>query len=348
MAVKNGGTSKYGQKSHQNPNGSLSTEDIRTWIDGIIDVDEKDAPSTDTKVIPPKKRLQTDSKNELDTAILDFYLSRQAMLCTAQTMRFYHFTLGRFSRWLENEEITSPKQIIPSVIRKFMSELASNNLKAWSIHSYARVIRTFLRFCYQEKIIEEPVKFPMPRLGRQRLPVLNADQLRQLIKVCKTPREKALVLFMADTGLRLSEVINLNWADINLETGMIVVRVGKGNKARLVAAGSQTCRALLALKKREDCNDYKPVFQTKSGKRLQPFGLRSIFTRLSKAVGFNVGAHIMRRTCATLALKAGQDLVTVQATLGHASIETTRGYIQLLDEEIIENQRRFSPIDHLG
>ena len=297
--------------------------------------------AVDDKTVAP--HVSTDFEN----IALDFYLSRQAMLCTPATMRFYHNLLGRILEWFAQNGIEHPDQITQKTVRSFLSEQTQRELKAWTIHGFARVLRTFLKFCYNEHYMKEAVLFPMPRLGKQRLPVLNADELQQLIRVCKMPREKALVMFMADTGLRLREVIGLNWGDVNLETGVIVVRIGKGNKSRLVAAGAQTCRALLVLKKYEKCDNNLPVFQTRSGTRLAPMGLRSILNRLSKDVGFHVGAHMLRRTCATLALKAGQDLVTVQATLGHTSIETTRGYIQLLDEEILVNQRRLSPIDHL-
>ncbi len=342
MAVKKGVSGQYEQKSLIYDEEREAQKNIAEWIDGL---GETDVGEPEREIV--HHTYIENPKNELETAALDFYLSREAMLCTVQTMRYYHNLLGRIVAWCEERGITKPDQITTSVVRQLMAELASRNLKAWYIHGFARVMRTFLLFCYNEGHTKERVVFPMPRVGKQRLPVLNQEQVKKLIKACKTPREKALILFMVDTGLRLREVINLNWGDVNLQTGTIVVRIGKGNKSRLVAAGAQTCRSLLVLKKVENCNSSRPVFQTRSETRLTPMGLRSILTRLSKTVGFSVSAHMLRRTCATLALKAGQDLVTVQATLGHTSVETTRNYIQLLDEEVLASQRRLSPVDHL-
>lgn len=340
MAVQKGGNAFKGQKSWVDDIEDEAQNDIDEWIESLSEEENEEKSVV-------HHTYSENPKNELEIVAFDFYLSRQAMLCTEATLTFYRNTMGRIITWLEAKEITKIEQIKAPIIRQFMADLAARELKAWTIHGYARVLRTFLLFSYNEGHMTERVVFPMPRLGKQRLPVLNAEQVKKLLKICKAPREKALVLFMVDTGLRLREVINLNWGDVNLQTGTIIVQIGKGNKSRLVAAGAQTCRALFILKKIERSEPSKPVFQTRSGTRLTRMGLRSIFTRLSNQVDFHVSPHMLRRTCATLALKAGQDLVTVQATLGHTSIETTRNYIQLLDEEIIATQRRLSPIDHL-
>jgi len=84
----------------------------------------------------------------------------------------------------------------------------------------------------------------MPRLEKKRLPVLTTDELRQVLKACK-PRDKAIVLFMVDSGLRRGEVCSLNWQDIDMTSGLVKVRQGKGKKDRSAVIGATTRRALL-------------------------------------------------------------------------------------------------------
>jgi len=192
-----------------------------------------------------------------------------------------------------------------------------------------------------------PVKVDVPPVGRQRLPFLTASQVKQLLDVCDS-RDRAMILLMVDSGLRRQEVCNLNKSDLDLETGGIHVRQGKGHKDRITAIGATTRRAiLLYIRIIPNQADNAPLFQTQDGYRLTGDGIQSIFRRLSKVAGFKVSAHMLRRTFATLALKAGLDVVSLQSLLGHSSLETTRRYIQLLDDDLLQAHHQYSPIDNL-
>jgi integrase len=74
------------------------------------------------------------------------------------------------------------------------------------------------RFWHAERYIPEPIAFEMPKLAKKRLPVLTAEQLSQIVKACSA-RDRAIVLFMADSGLRRAEVCALNWDDIDMQSG---------------------------------------------------------------------------------------------------------------------------------
>jgi integrase len=83
----------------------------------------------------------------------------------------------------------------------------------------------------------------MPRLERKRLPVLTADELRQILKACNV-RDKALVLFLVDSGLQRVEVIRLNWSDVDMQSGLVRMRQEKGKNDRSAVIGATTRRAL--------------------------------------------------------------------------------------------------------
>jgi len=161
-------------------------------------------------------------------------------------------------------------------------------------------------------------------------------------------RERAIILFLVDSGLRRQEFCNLERKDINLQTGVVTVRQGKGRKDRIAVVGATTRRALLRYW--QTCANQEenaPAFQTKDGQRFTPAGLRSLLLRLGHKAGVHITPHALRRTFATLALQGGMDLISLQTLLGHSDIATTRRYVQWLDDDLLKAHKKASPIDNL-
>jgi len=298
---------------------------------------------------PRTSALKTDFFNIASIALLDawtdFILSRQAMHCTPATLKNYQWTLGKFLAWLEQQGITAPQEVSARHVRQYLALYADKS--DWYLNGIARAIRTLLRFWHKEGYLPQPVTFDMPKVRQKRLPFLTAEQVSNLLSVCN-PREKALVLFMIDSGLRRQEVCNLNREDVNMQTGIVRVRQGKGRKDRIAIIGATTRRTLRAyMRTLPNQQENAPLFQTETGERFTVNGLQSLFVRLSNKAGFKVSAHMLRRTFATLSLKNGMDIVSLQTLLGHSSLETTRRYIQWLDSDLLEAHRQHSPVDHL-
>src|SRR5215216_7731208 len=164
---------------------------------------------------------QTKTKQEwslasvaLRDAYTDFMLSRQAMNCSPSTLAFYRYTVGKFLEWIEPRGITSPEEVTARCVREYIAELVSLGRADTTVWDPARATKTMLYFWHVGGYTPELVKFELPKLARKRLPVLTAEQLKQILPACDV-REKALVLFVADSGLRRAEVISLNWSDID-------------------------------------------------------------------------------------------------------------------------------------
>jgi integrase/recombinase XerD len=152
---------------------------------------------------------------------------------------------------------------------------------------------------------------------------------------------------MIDSGLRLSEVIALNWGDVDVSSGIIKVVSGKGRKARIVLIGFNARRALLRYQGEVVLGDDKPVFQNGSGRRFTVSGMRSWVLRIGDRAGIKLSPHALRRTFATLALKAGMNVFQLQGLLGHSSLEMTRRYVAMLDEDLVDAHKKHGPIDNL-
>lgn len=93
--------------------------------------------------------------------------------------------------------------------------------------------------------------------------------------------------------------------------------------------------------------DEKPVFQSESGRRFTVSGMRSWVLRMGKRAGIKLSPHALRRTFATLALKAGMNVFQLQGLLGHSSLKMTRRYVAMLDEDLVDAHKKHGSIDHL-
>ncbi len=278
-------------------------------------------------------------------AFTDFILSRQAMQCSPTTLRNYRFVLGKFIVWLEAQGISAVQDVTARHVRQYLAMYADKS--DWYLNGIARAIRTLLSFWHKEGYLPQPVVFDLPKVHTKRLPYLTADKLRRVLAVCDL-REKAIILSAVDSGLRRQELCNLNREDVDLQTGAVRVRQGKGRKDRLAVVGATTRRSLLRyFALAEDKRPQAPAFQTQNGTRFTVNGLRSLFLRLGHKAGVHLTPHALRRTFATLALQNGIDLISLQMLLGHSDISTTRRYVQWLEADLVEAHRKTSPVDNL-
>lgn len=294
--------------------------------------------------ITPTRTLTSPTLSE---AYTDFILSRQSMQCSAATLEFYRHTAFIFLYWTESQSVHSPKEINARHVRGYLAELTDRKLSDWTVNDHARAIRTLLKFFHAEGYMPAPTKFAMPRIAKKRLLVLSAVDVSKVLKSCSI-REKLIVLLMVDTGLRRSEVVNLDWSDVDINTGLTRVKKGKGGKARSVVMGAITRRALLAYRRQvTDTRENAPIIQASSGARLSGTGLLLMFRRIVKRTGIPMTPHSLRRTFVILSLRAGMDPLHLQALLGHVSLEMVYHYAQMTDEDLLQAHSSFSPIDNL-
>lgn len=164
-------------------------------------------------------------------------------------------------------------------------------------------------------------------------------------------RDQAILELMYSSGMRVSEVVNLNLQDIDYRTRIIRV-FGKGKKERIVPY-SNTCkeclvnyvsntRKTLQAKSSEVTN---ALFLNKNGKRLTTRGVEYIFKEISKKTGTNIDfhPHTLRHTFATHLLEGGADLRTIQELLGHESINTTQVYTHVTTQNMKEQYQKYHP-----
>lgn len=217
---------------------------------------------------------------------------------------------------LISQEFYKPAQITSSIGRDYLTKVNNRGVTDSTVHAHARGTRAFLRFLNEEGYIPAPINIKMPRVEQKKKRVLSADELNQILKVCKKPRDKALILFLIDTGLRRSEACSLNWMDLDKPSGVINIRKTKSKKARSVFIGVKTRRALLRYRRTISHEDKDPIFQTQTGTRFTPSEFRQVIRRISEKSGIPFSAHDLRRTFATLSLRAGLNVLHYTKFIG--------------------------------
>jgi len=278
----------------------------------------------------------------------DFMVSREAIGISKRTYKTYEFTLEKFYRWLESQGIYSVSEAFTTRnINGFLAYLRDKDNKGKPlsdryIHIFARVIKTLVRFAYEENYISEPVRFKMPPVRKTKLLYIDSNDVPRVLEACRSTRDLALITLSLASGLRMSEVIALNWENLSLNEGKITVLQGKGKKYRVCMVDKGTLRILiryhneLRMIDEDFISPSSPLIQSDENHRLRVGGMRSLIDRISNRAGIKFTAHALRRTFARLSIKNGMGIIWLQFLMGHSNLETTRDYIQDLDVEDVE------------
>ncbi len=295
----------------------------------------------------PELKLVPRNEHLLRDAFQDFLLSREASLCSPRTIEYYRDCAGGFVSWAIAQGLDTPEAVKAQHVRAYISRVASRGVNDGTVHCHARATKTFLRFLVAEGYRQAHVSITMPRLSERRLPFLTANELGRVVEACRDARERCIVLMLADTGVRRAELLALNWEDVDLTTGAVRVEKGKGRKARTVVCGVYTRRALLKYRRTAPHEPTDALFTARGLCRLKGSGLRSILKRLGARSGMSLTAHALRRTFATLATRGGMNVFYLQALMGHSDLETTRRYVRLVRDDILDAHKQAGPVDHM-
>lgn len=158
-------------------------------------------------------------------------------------------------------------------------------------------------------------------------------------------RNYLIMRIMLDAGLRLSESINLEWKNINLVTGKLMVREGKGSKDRTLWINEELIDLLQHWKERqaEKMGKVDNVFTTLKGKPLQGRYIRKMVKRYAEKAGIvkNISPHTFRHTFATDIYRESKNIRLCQKALGHADLSTTMIYTHIVDDELEKAMKTF-------
>ncbi len=263
------------------------------------------------------------------------------------TITSYKNDLGQFLEYCtiyfdvpeNNVDIT---QIERLTIRLWLGQLSERGLAKSTIARKVAAVRSFCKYCFKRGIVEQnPAHLLIvPKKDKPLPKTANAEDLNRMMDLAEgnTPtssQNRAILELLYGTGIRLSELVNLNEEDVNFRLNQIKV-LGKGAKQRIVPFGRQAGKALkkhLETKpqlygERTDADARKAVFIAASGQRLYPRAVQRIvkdyLQRASEVT--QKSPHVLRHSFATHLLDQGADIRVIKELLGHANLAATQVY----------------------
>jgi integrase/recombinase XerD len=273
-----------------------------------------------------------------------------------KSIESYSSDLSNYLEFLKQKGIKDITQTDTPLILKHMIALRESGLGSKSCARHLITLRGFYKFLAQEKILEfDPAKLiDLPKSGLKLPDVLSVSEINLLLNIPDSnkplgKRNSAMLELLYAAGLRVSELVNLKFLDVNLEACFVRV-MGKGSKERIVPFG------LFARNKIDDyINNSRPLllknrisqylFVARAGKPMTRQGFWKLLKKYVKQAGIRkkVTPHSFRHSFASHLLEGGADLRTVQVMLGHVDISSTQIYTHVARDHLRQIHEKYHP-----
>ncbi len=297
------------------------------------------------------------------TGIGDFldYLTYEKNV-SENTIAAYRDDLESFMSFLVNDYLLGSRdkmdfeRVDHLTIRAYLAHLSRRKLARSTIARHLSAIRSFFRFLLREgAVTKNPARTVATPKKEKTLPaVMQPAEVGSLLESpdAETPlgrRDRAWLELLYASGLRISELVDIDMDDLDLRSRLVKVR-GKGAKERIVPFGTEAETAIRKwLPDRQELvpidAEEHPLFVNYRGERITARSVRRLFEKHLRAASLKMGAspHTLRHSFATHLLNAGADLRAIQELLGHVSLSTTQKYTHLADWKLIEVYRNAHP-----
>ncbi|OGO00500.1 MAG: tyrosine recombinase XerC [Chloroflexi bacterium RBG_13_51_52] len=256
---------------------------------------------------------------------------------SAYTVRNYTKDLLEFFAFVSEQGIDTLKNVNKQTLRAYLAQLMEQKYAKSSIARKLSAIRSFYRYLMREELVTaSPAATTVsPRLDKRLPTFLTLEEAKRLVESPDVTqpqgqRDRALLEMLYASGIRVSELVNMNVEQVNLSTNEIRVW-GKGSKERVVLIGAPAAQALNTYindgrKELLGGKRNNALFVNRYGERILVRRVQKILNKYSRSINKSVHPHILRHTFATHLLDGGADLKVVQELLGHADLSSTQIY----------------------
>ena len=320
--------------------------DSEPFFDNLDSTSPNSLPKPDTKVQQPSARRQVldrilDKISSLDlpgkSHFEQYMRHKYRRNCRPNTLRVAATSLTQFLSFYRSTGKYHLEQMSREDIEAFVEYEQDRGLKPNSVRTHMCGVYAFVYFLIEKKVVgyellERRIKLKLP----DRLPrAIDADDLKKLLSVIDHVRDRALILLLLRTGMRIGELLDTKVDDVDLrEQKILIYQANKTGVGRVVYYSDDAQVALLAwLKIRDPFKEN--LFYSQHRQSLCYEGARALFTKyLQKAGLLNNGytLHCLRHTFATDLLNARMRLEYLQVLMGHTNLEVTRRYARLSDK----------------
>jgi len=268
------------------------------------------------------------------------------------TVLSYETDLMQFFNYLmKSIKNVTIREISHLTLRKYVVNLKENKYSRKSIARKTSTIRSFFKYLLKERLIDSNPSLNLitPKIDKKLPNFLYIQEINKLIDSIESEkpqgiRDKTIIEMLYGTGMRVSEMINININDIDLDEQIVRV-FGKGSKERILPLSNPCMEAIknylvirkkYYMKKNSRLNDNKALLLNRFGGKLTTRSICRIINKYMEMSGLNkkISPHVLRHTFATHLLGGGADLRSVQELLGHESLSTTQIYTHITKERL--------------
>ncbi len=276
---------------------------------------------------------------------------------SANTVSAYRRDLQKFEAFIQKRKLALEK-IGPDDLVDFLAGLYRQKLESRTVARHLVTLRNFFRFAQMQELIsaDPSVNLESPKIRRSLPGYLKLEEVERLLEQPDSStalglRNRAMLEVLYSTGLRVSELIGLQVADLDAKVGCVRC-IGKGDKERIVPVGRKAlhvvekylreARPNLLGKSRSGGTS---LFVNRRGGPLSRVGVWKILSAYGRRAGLRVALtpHMLRHSFATHLLERGADLRSVQLMLGHADISTTQIYTHVVEERLKQIYKAHHP-----
>lgn len=280
---------------------------------------------------------------------LNDYISELTLSKSKTTVDAYRYDVSKFLDYLSNKNVKRVSTIKPHQIVAYLAWCKDGGKSDSTLNRYYMSIKSFFNFLRRNKLVDNDITQDVTAPKYQLTPpkILSLEEAMKILDSPDTTtwlgiRDKAILELLYSSGLRASELCNLEISDFN-DTKMLV-KSGKGSKTRTVPVTQQASYAIKSYIKNFRGNEEGYLFLTKNFRQLKREKLSQMVGRYAKRNGINkVTTHTLRHACATHLLEQGADIRLIQEILGHSSITSTQRYTHLSSLKIEDMFNKFHP-----
>ncbi len=286
--------------------------------------------------------------------VRDYLQDQKRRNCRPSTMRSNFTTLVVFLSYLKQERGgTSLETITRDEVGSFIEHEQDRGMQPNTVSTRLRLVYAFLRYLVDREVVHPDL---LKRKLRVKVPealprAIDPEEVQQLLAVIEKPRDRAMVLILLRTGMRIGELLTTRMSEVNLREKQIrIMEAQKTRVGRVAYLSEDACKALVVWLNQRDLTKER-LFYGQGRPRLSYTAIRTRFARYLEAAGLahkGYSLHCLRHTCATELLNDGMRLECLQQLLGHSSIEMTRRYARLTDNTRREEYFRAMAIIEKG
>lgn len=282
-----------------------------------------------------------------------FLLAKKVEGRSPRTLEWYQEALEAFERFCSCQGFDpNPTKVTSLHIRMWLAHIQETGVSKSTLNSRFRALRAFFNWCVAEAIVD---RSPMsnihtPSVGRIVIPVFSPEHVKALLYLCPPntwwgARDRAIILTLLHTGVRLSELTGLELSDLYFTSDCVRVR-GKGDKERTIYLAPEPQQAILRyLRHRSD--DATHLGLSRQGMRLTSNAVQQLIRDLGRKAGLKgvrCSAHTFRHTFAVNFLKAGGSLRHLQEIMGHTSMKPLEAYLRAVSaDDAMQVHRQIHP-----